>query len=439
MISEQRDRSIDVFRRAQRVTPGGVQSGSRYREPHPWYFSSASGAWLTDVEGRAFLDCIMGNGAVMLGHGRQEVVEAVTKTIEQGLTCGVETELAVRAAESLMEKLPGTNQIRFANTGTEAALHCIRIARAATGRRKIAKFEGAYHGWADPVLVSAWPDLSKAGPPERPRSLAASGGILADTVTQTISLPFNNLQAVETILREEGEDVAAIILEPAMIDIGYVGPEPGFLQGLRALAAELGIVLIFDELLTGFRLAPGGAQEFFGVEADLTMLGKAIANGFPVSVVAGKPHLMALVRPGGPVAFQGTFNGHSASLAAIIAVMDLLEKEDVLVQLQNKTELLQKAFADLCQRHGVHAYLAGRGGHIHPYFVEEPVRDFREAAQSDRTRYLAFASALIERQIYCYANPLLHHAISLAHGDRELELLVDAMDQGLSRAARIDT
>ena len=373
----------------------------------------------------------------MLGHGHPAVVEAVVRTVQQGITCGVETELAVRAAECISEKLPGETQIRFANSGTEAALHCIRIARAATGRDKIAKFEGSYHGWADPVLVSAWPDLREAGPAHRPRPLAASGGILAETVKQTVVLPFNDLHAVEAILREQAADMAAVILEPAMIDVGYVGPDPGFLQGLRALTKELGIVLIFDELLTGFRLAPGGAQEFFGVEADLIMLGKAVANGFPISVVAGKPQLMDLVRPGGPVAFQGTFNGHSASLAAVIAVMELLDTDGVLVQLQEKTELLQEAFAGLCQRHGVMAHLGGRGGHIHPYFVEGTVRNYRDAARSNRDRYLAFAGALSERQIYFYANPLLHHAISLAHGDRELELLIDAMSEGLRRAAKI--
>lgn len=429
--------SVNMFQRAQRITPGGVQSSSRYREPHPWYFSSAEGAWLTDVEGRRFLDLIVGNGAIMLGHGHPAVTEAVSAVVNSGLSCGIETELAVVAAEMIADMLPGQVQVRFANSGTEAALHCIRIARAATGRKKIAKFEGAYHGWADQILVSAWPDLMKAGPPERPNTVVFSKGTLTETADYTIALPFNNLEAVELILREQAEDLAAIIMEPAMIDIGYVPPKPGFLQGLRALTKELGIVLIFDELLTGFRLAPGGAQEFFGVQADLIMLGKTVANGFPISVVAGIPELMALVRPGGPVAFQGTFNGHSVSLAAVIAVLKLIKNEGVLDELQRKTEVVQAGFATLCDHHRVEAYLAGQGGHIHPYFVAEPVSDFRSAARSHRERFLAFAHALIERQIYFYPNPLLHHSISLAYGDQELAYLVEAMDEGLRRAAAV--
>lgn len=429
--------SIDMFQRAQRITPGGVQSSSRYREPHPWYFVGAEGAWLTDVEGRRFLDLIMGNGAIMLGHGHPAVTEAVSAVINSGLSCGVETELGVVAAEKIAHMLPGQVQVRFANSGTEAALHCIRIARAATGRKKIAKFEGSYHGWADPLLVSTWPNLMKAGPPERPNALVFSKGTLTETASYTIALPFNNLEAVEAILRDQDEELAAIIMEPAMIDIGYVPPKPGFLQGLRALTEELGIILIFDELLTGFRLAPGGAQEFFGVQADLIMLGKSVANGFPISVVAGKPELMALVRPGGPVAFQGTFNGHSVSLAAVIAVLELIKTEGVLDELQRKTEMLQAGFAVSSERHGVEAYLAGRGGHVHPYFVAEPVCDFRSAARSHQERYFAFAQTLIERQIYLYQNPLLHHSISLAYGDQELTYLLEAMDEGLRRAAAV--
>jgi glutamate-1-semialdehyde 2,1-aminomutase len=427
--------SATLFERAKKVTPGGVQSGSRYRKPSPWYFTEANGAWLTDVDRKPILDCIMGNGAVMMGHRHPVVIEAVEATLRTGLTCGLETELSVIAAEKVAKKIPGNFQIRFVNSGTEAALHCIRIARAATGRQKIAKIEGGYDGWADPVLVSVWPDLTKAGPVEKPNSLAFSNGMLMDTVRNTLVLPFNNLEAAEQILREHKDELAAVILEPIMIDIGFVEPEVEFLKGLRKITKELGMVLIFDELLTGFRLSMGGAQQYYNIQADLVMLGKAVANGFPIAIVAGKQELLDLIQPGGSVAFQGTFNGNAISLAAVNAVMDFFDKEDVVKEIQAKTEYLQSGFREICQRHGVAAYLAGRGGHFHPYFVEKPVKDYRSAAATNRNQYKIFSDVLANKNIYFYSNPLLHHALSLAHGERELGILLEAMDEGI-RCAR---
>lgn len=426
--------SLDLFNRAKKVTPGGVQSGSRYRDPHPWYFTSAKGAWLTDINQSLYLDCIMGNGAVLLGHGHPIVVEAIQNALSKGLTCGLETDLSVEAAEKISKKLPGNMHVRFANTGTEAALHSIRIARAYTGRKKIAKFEGSYHGWADSVLISVWPDLNQAGPVSQPKSLPYTGGMLEEHLNNTIVLPFNDLENVKNILERNYQDIAAVIIEPIMIDIGFIPADPDFLIGLRKITKELGIVLIFDELLTGFRLAMGGAQEYYGIQADLCMFGKVIGNGFPISVVAGKPEIMELVRPGGPVAFQGTFNGHYISLTAVSTIMDILDTEDIIGIIQQKTEYLQSAFSQLCQKNSIAAILAGRAGHFHPYFVEKPVIDYRTATLTNQRQYKTFANVLNSKRIYFYTNPLLHHSISVAHDDAALNYLIDAMDEGLKCA-----
>lgn len=438
--SQQLSVSQSLYARALRVTPAGVHSNSRARPSHPIYYQRADGPYIWDVDGARRVDLGMGNGAVLLGHNHPWVQEAVRAALETGITCGLETESALRAAELFVQIVPSAEQVRFANTGTEAMLHALQIARAVTGRRRIAKTEGAYHGWADSVQVSTWPDLAKAGPEDAPNPLPGTGGMDPEVVRDTLILPFNHLAPSERLLREHADEVAAVVVEPVMIDVGFIPARPEYLAMLRRVCDETGIVLLFDELLTGFRVARGGAQERYGVQADLAIYGKALGNGYPVAAVAGKADVLARSAPGaGNASFVGTFNGHAVVMAAVEASLQALADGSATATLQRNTELLITAFDELAARHGVPAQMQGGGGHIHWYFTGEAVGSYRQAAYASKARYAAFIETLAARDFAVFPNYLLHHAISLAHDESVLEALIDAMDAGLQAAARVET
>lgn len=434
----QTTRSQALYDRALRSTIAGVHSNSRARAPHPLYFERADGPYLWDVDGNRYVDLGMGNGAVLLGHNDPAVRAAVQRALDTGLTAGVESELAVEAAELLMGMAPAVECVRFTNTGTEALLHALQTARAHTGRRKIAKVEGAYHGWADPVFVSTWPDITQAGADDEPIALPGTGGLDPSIVRDTVVLPFNNSAATARLLRQHGDELAAILVEPTMIDVGYIPADPAYLAMLRAVADEIGALLVFDELLTGFRLARGGAQEYYGIQADLSLFGKALGNGYPVAALAGKRHVLERSAPGpGNANFVGTFNGHVISMAATVASLRALADGAAIEELQDNTRLLIDAFYALAEDHGVPAHMQGNGGHIHWYFTEEPVRDYRQAFRSSQSRYAAFISVLADAGFQVAPRYLLHHAISLAHNKTVLDDLIAAMDRGLAAAAQV--
>ncbi len=434
----QTNRSRELYERAQGSITSGVHSNSRSRAPHPLYFSRADGAAVWDVDGNRYIDLGMGNGAVMLGHNHPAIREAVAAAMAAGMSTGFETESGVRAAELFKRLVPSAERVRFTNTGTEAMLHALHIARAYTGRQAIAKVEGAYHGWFDSVYVSTWPPLDQAGPDDAPVALPGTAGLMTSAVQDAVILPFNDSPSSERIVRSRGKDLAASVVEPTLIDAGFIPAEREYLVTLRRLADETGALLIFDELLTGFRLARGGAQEKFGVQADLATFGKAIGNGFPVAAVAGREKIMQASAPGpGRAAYVGTFNGHAVMMAIVEASLGQLADGTVTRQLQSRTEALIKEFQALARRHGVPAQMQGGGGHIHWYFTPEPVRNYRQAARGSRERYTAFITALADAGFLVSPNYLLHHAISLAHGPAELDELVAAMDKGLAVAAQV--
>ncbi len=432
------NRSLDLYERAQRVTTGGVNSTSRARSPHPLYFSRADGPSVWDVDGNRYIDLGMGNGAIMLGHNNLPIRTAVEQALADGLTTGLETETAVRASELFLQIVPAAERVRFTNTGTEAMLHALQMARSRTKRQSIAKVEGAYHGWSDLVYISTWPNLTQAGDDRQPIALPGTGGLMASVLEHTVVLPFNDRQAAEQLVRAKAKDLAAIVVEPTLIDVGFIPAEREYLSTLRQLADETGAVLIFDELLTGFRLALGGAQEHYRVQADLAIYGKALGNGFPVAAVAGKSEFMDSSNAGpGKAGFVGTFNGHAVMMAAAEASLKQLADGNATTQLQARTEKLIQDFEASALRHNVAAQMQGRGGHIHWYFATEPVRNYRQAARSNRARYTAFADILAAEGFLVSPNYLLHHAISLAHGQTELDQLSSAMDRGLAAAARV--
>lgn len=430
-------KSQAMYEAANRSIPGGVHSNSRFRSPHPLYYQKAKGAYIWDVDGNRYIDTVMGNGAVILGHDDQAFNERMASYQTSGIVTGLETELSVKAAEKFLSFVKTAEQVRFTNTGTEATMHTMTIARTVTGKQHVAVIEGAYNGWHDAVYVSTWPDLGRAGDVSAPVSLPGTTGLMQEVVESTLVLPFNDLAAAEKLLTANAERIAALILEPTMIDIGYLPAKQAYLQGLRELCDRLNIVLVFDELLTGFRDAAGGAQELYGVVPDLATFGKAIANGYMLAAVAGKARIFEAVTPGkGPCSYIGTYNGHQVSLAAAMAFMEIYEEKNVLATLQARTEHLISEFASSARKHGVAARIQGRGGHFHWYFTDGELTDYRTAAATDKAGYAGFIQELTQRNVYCLPNYLSHHAISFAHDDAVVETLVRQMDESLAAAAK---
>ncbi|KYG90545.1 aminotransferase class III-fold pyridoxal phosphate-dependent enzyme [Metasolibacillus sp. FSL H7-0170] len=430
--------SRKMYEEMRNYSPSGVNSNSRFVAPHPTYYKKGNGAYLTDLDGNEYLDIVLGNGAIILGHNHKKFMEKYHANLESGIITGVETPLSVKVAKKFLEFVPTAEQVRFSNTGTEAVLHAIMMARSYTNKQDVAVVEGAYNGWSDVVNVSTWADLSQAGEADKPNPLPGSTGLNQKIVESTVVIPFNNIEATQKIIEENHERLAALVLEPTLIDIGYISGNIEFLKAVRELCTKYNIVLIFDELLTGFRESEGGYQKRIGVTPDLSTFGKAIANGFPLSAVAGKKEIMQIAeaKPGG-YAFVGTYNGHQSSLAAALAFFEVYEEENVLQKLDERTERLIKFFNSKASELNIDAHMVGKGGHIHWYFTKEKPTNYREAAHGNAEQYIAFIQSMQGDQLYCLAKPLSHHAISLAHEDKELTILEAAMEKALKQVAKI--
>lgn len=428
-------KSEALFNKAKEIIPGGVHSNSRYRSPHPLYFQKGDGAFIWDIDGNRYIDCVMGNGANILGYNDTEFNERMQDYLKSGIITGLETELSVKAAEKFLSIVQTAEQVRYTNSGTEAVMHSLMMARTFTGKQDIAVIEGAYNGWHDAVYVSAWPDLRLAGDARSPKPVPGSAGLSEAMVNSTLVLPFNDLERAEALLSENKDRIAALIIEPIMIDIGYIPAQKAYLEGLRKLCDDLNIVLIFDELLTGFRVAPGGAQEYYGVVPDLSTFGKAISNGYMLAAVAGKRSVLETVTPGkGPCAFVGTYNGHQVSLAASLAFLEIYEERHVFEVLCQRTERLISGFAETAKKHGIAGRIQGRGGHFHWYFTNEELLNYRDAARSDKALYARFQSELAARGVYTSSNYLQHHALSWAHDDAIVSELLFLMEESLAAA-----
>jgi glutamate-1-semialdehyde 2,1-aminomutase len=423
----------EVVSLARDLIPGGAHSNTRLGGPGPLYLARAEGAHVEDLDGRRYLDYTMGNGAVVLGHGHPEVQEAVRRCCDSGLTTGYESRESVEAAALMAAMVPDFGKVRFANTGTEAVLHALQIARAATGKEDIAKPEGGYHGWSDLTYVSCWPDLSQAGPDQRPRTLPGTAG-LSRHAADTLVLPFNDCAATERLIGENAGRLAAVLVEPVLIDVGYVPADPAYLAMLREITSKNNIILIFDELLTGFRVARGGARELYGIRPDLTLYGKAISNGYPLAAVEGRADLMDLTWPeaGGPVSYVGTFNGHSVSVAAATAALRVLAAEPVTERLRQLGQRLEDQVSGLSQRARVPVQCPAGGGHFQPYFTAEPVRDYRSAATTDAAAYRVLRQAAASADVLLAGGALSHCALSYAHTDADVDRLAAVFETALS-------
>ena len=422
-------KSKELYESAKKYTVRGVQTNFKYIEPHPIYFQRAQGSRIWDVDGNEYIDCVMNFGPCILGHGHFKVLEAVRNQLETGLTVGLETELSLAVCRKLTEMIPSAEVARLSNTGTEAIMHGIQMVRTFTGKKKIAKIEGGYNGWSDDMLVSYHPPLEKAGPKESPNPIHDSAGLQVDN---TIVLPYNDADAARRIISQNRDNLAALIMEPIMLNLGCVLPKEGYLQEIREITEQNDIPLIFDEVKCGFKPAPGGAQEYYGVTPDMTVLAKAIANGFPLSAVVGKTEIVNVTDPvDGKVLYGGTYNGNQMAVAAASATLDELRTGEVQAYLNNSTQNLIETFHRLVESEGISARMQGIGGNFQTYFTDEEVVDYRSTFNVDREKYNVFQKVMFEKGIYFWPGHLFCHGISAAHNQEDLEELSNAMNAAL--------
>lgn len=440
MTSTKLEKSRKEFENAKQFITGGVQSAFRYREPFPIYFSKARGSHVWDVDGNEYIDFLVANGACILGHGDPGVNAAVVRQLESGLTVGLESELSVRVARLLHKMIPSAEVVKLSNTGSEAVMHALQIARGYTRKTRIAKTEGCYHGWQDEANLSVHPKLKKNGasPVESSTRPVPESEGYAPGVTRNVSVvPYNDTCAFEKFAKENEGEIAALIIEPVLFNSGCIPPNDGYLQELREITQRYDMLLIFDEVITGFRMAPGGAQEYYGVKPDISVFGKAIANGFPLSAVVGVEDVMKITEPKrGLVSFAGTYNGNQPSVAAAEECLNQLKDGSIQQKLHRDSQTLVMRFEESAEEHSVPARLQSIGGQFQIYFTEKPVTDYKSAARSDRSKYAALSERLLSSGLLFHQSYLFHHGVSKSHSGRDIDKLCSHLDTFLSRIKR---
>src|SRR5467141_59879 len=409
--------SKSLFEAACRRIPGGVNSPVRaFRGVGgaPVFVRSAEGSRITDVDGRSYIDFLGSWGPLILGHAAPAVIEAVGEALARGTSYGAPTPGEVELADLIVSAVPSMEMVRLVSSGTEAAMSAIRLARGATGRDLIVKFDGCYHGHADSLLVKAGSGGATFGIPD-------SKGVPAALAELTLTAPFNDLDAVRELFRQRGEEIAALIVEPVAGNMGVVAPAPGFLAGLREITAQHGALLIFDEVITGFRVAYGGAQELYGVRPDLTCLGKIIGGGLPVGAYGGRRDVMDHVAPLGGVYQAGTLSGNPLAVAAGLATLRALEDRQGYARLEALGARLERGLREAADKAGVPFTINRVGSMLTGFFCAGPVRDYADAKTADVARYARFYHGMLERGVYLAPSQFEAAFVSLAHGDDDLE------------------
>jgi glutamate-1-semialdehyde 2,1-aminomutase len=433
MTEYQLARSHAIYNEAQKVLAGGVNSGVRGPAagwiPGPPVVDHGAGPYLWDVDGNRYIDYLLALGPMIHGHAHPSMTDAVTSAIREiGTMFALPYELEAEAARRIIAVVPSAELVRFSNSGTEAVLHATRIARAATGRDVVVRFEGQYHGWSDQLEWSHHPALDLAGPRERPNLLPGSKGIPAAIGSTLAVLPWNDAEIVEAFMRERGGEVAAILTEPIMGNTGVIPPRPGYLEALRRIATEHGALLIFDEVITGFRVALGGAQALYGVTPDLTTMAKALGGGFPVSAIAGRRDLMEQVSEG-EVLHAGTYNASTLAMAAVCASVDLLSQPGTHDRLFARSERLMQGMRDVFEARGIPVQVQGVGPMFQLWLSETPILEYRDAAPHlNSPGYAALARALHERGVMVHPSNIELWFVSTVHSEDDVEKTLEAFE-----------
>ena len=427
-----KDANVRLHEEAKRFIPGGVGSAIRLADP-PLCIRRAQGAYLWDENGKRYIDYHAAFAPIVLGHCYPAVVDRVVETIRQTDLYGVTTTyLELELAKKIVENVPSVEQVLLCCTGSEATFHAVRLSRAATGRRKLIKFQGCYHGWFDYVLrnvISAPAVVNKWDP--------GSAGMLREAVEHTVVCRFNDLDSVEQAIRDNPGDVAGIILEPIPHNVGCILPKQSFLEGLRAICDREGIVLIFDEVITGFRHNIGGYQAICGVTPDLTTMGKAIANGFPIAAIGGKRELMQRfnTRVGGDVFFSGTFNGHSSCVAAALATIECLATRDVHAHIFRLGERMRSGLRSIVERKGYPCTVAGFGSVYTLYFMSErSIENYDTLLDNDASMYVRYRQELSKRGVFEIPMNLKRNHVSFSHTEADIDLSLEAAEDALEVA-----
>ncbi len=415
-------RSRELYEQACRLLPGGVDSPVRaFRAVggSPLFIKKGQGARIYDVDGNEYIDYVCSWGPLILGHAHPAVIEGLGKAIAGGTSFGAPTEQEVMLAELITEALPSVEKVRFVSSGTEATMSALRLARAFTGRQKVVKFAGCYHGHADSFLVQAGSGALTLGVPSSP-------GVPPELSSLTIVLPYNDLAAVRASLQQWGSEIAAVIVEPVAANMGVALPGPGFLEGLRQLTGEAGCLLIFDEVITGFRLGLSGAQGYYNIMPDLTCLGKIIGGGLPVGAYGGRAEIMGLVAPEGPVYQAGTLSGNPVAMEAGIVTLNLLKKPGVYQQLEEKSEHLGLGLAQAAREAGIDATLNRIGSLMSLFFCSESVTDLDSALKSDQEQFARYFQFMLEEGIYLAPSQFEALFVSLAHTREDVDQTINA-------------
>ncbi len=421
-------KSEEIFTAAQKLMPGGVSSPVRAFKSvggQPIVFDRVQGAYIWDVDGNKYIDYVGTWGPAICGHAHPEVIEALHKALEKGTSFGAPCVLENVLAEMVIEAVPSIEIVRFVNSGTEACMSVLRLMRAFTGRDKIIKFEGCYHGHADMFLVKAGSGVATLGLPDSP-------GVPKSATNNTLTAPYNDLEAVKALFAENPDQISGVILEPVVGNSGFVPPDAGFLEGLREITKDNGALLVFDEVMTGFRIAYGGAQEKFGVTPDLTTLGKVIGGGLPVGAYGGRQDIMSMVAPAGPMYQAGTLSGNPLAMTAGIKTLELLQKPGTYEQLDRVTKKLANGLVDIAKAAG-HEVVGGQiSAMFGMFFTGQSVHNYDDAKKSDLTKFARFHRGMLEKGIYLAPSQFEAGFTSLAHTEEDIEQTLAAAKEVLS-------
>lgn len=415
-------RSINLFKRAVQLIPGGVNSPVRAFKAvggNPLFIERAKGSKIYDADGNEYIDYVLSWGPMIAGHSHPAVVKALKSAIKNGTSFGAPSELEIRLAEMVIKAFPAIEKVRMVNSGTEATMSAIRVARGFTKRDKIIKFEGCYHGHADGLLVKAGSGAATFGIPDSP-------GVPKSCAKNTITLPFNDINLFKSAVEKEWKDLACVIIEPVVGNIGCVLPKPGFLENIRKLTKKYGIVLIFDEVMTGFRVSYGGAQAYYGIKPDMTCLGKVIGGGLPVGAYGGKREIMSMVAPEGPVYQAGTLSGNPIAMTAGIETLKIMSKKGVYEKLEERMRHLEDGLRDAAKRAGVRTRHYRAGAMFCTYFTDTEVVDYKTAKTSDTAKFSKFFMGMLNRGINLAPSQFEAGFISIAHSMPDIDKTISA-------------